>query len=91
MLPHEMANFLDLGGDDIFQLDNFCHGEKWGEGAASEAMEVMGDGPLGGAGDAKLFLDPGVFVELERVAVKVVIVLWVVDGKFVRIDADYGA
>lgn len=91
MLPHQMADFLDLGDDDIFQLDDFCHREKGREGAASEAVEVMGDGPLCRAGNTKLFLDPGVFVELEGVAVEVIIVVWVIDGEFVRIDADYGA
>ena len=48
----------------------------------------MGDSALSGARDAKLFCYPGIFVELQSVAVEVVIIIWVVNGKLIRIDTD---
>ena len=90
MSSHEMAHFLDFGGGDAFKLDDFRNGER-GESAVTDAVEVMRDGALCGAGDTKLFRYPGVFVELESLAIEVIIVFGVVDGKLVRTDADNGS
>ena len=91
MLPHETAEFLDLRGDEAFELDDFGYGKERGEGAATEAVELVGHGALRGAGDAEHSRYPPVFVELESLAVEVVVIVWIVDVKLMRTDPDDGA
>lgn len=91
MLPHETAELFDFSGDNVFKLNDFCYGEEGGQGTAAETVEVVRHGALHRAGDAELSCYPPVLVKLESVAVEVIIIIWVVDVKLVRTDADNGA
>lgn len=88
MLPHETGQLFDSSSDNAFKLNDFCYGEERGKGTAAETVEVVGYGALHGARDAELSCYPPVLVELESVAVQVLIIVWVVDVKLVRTDAD---
>ncbi len=91
MLPHEAAEFLNLSGNHVFELNNSRYGEEGGNGTAAEAVETVGNGALHRAGNTELSCYPPVLVELESVTVEVVIVVWIIDVKLIRTDADNGA
>ena len=90
MLPHEPAEFVDLGGDETFELNGFGDRKERREGAATEAVEIIGDGALCGARDAKHSCYPPVLVELETMAIEMLIVVCIVDMKLMRTDTDNG-